>query len=143
MNGISITGHQLPLFLPSPYLGPQRKATQGNNMTLGPRIPSSCSHVTEQPESTNSWRGDCSLSPKYYRKMIKGWNNLMKNPFSYVTPFEPKLVISEIQISILKGLLSLPLMNESRNLINKMKRIPRPFFFLLFLVTFCSYSKLS
>lgn len=53
----------------------------------------------------------------------------MKNPFSYVTPFEPKLVISEIQISILKGLLSLPLMNESRNLINKMKRIPRPFFF--------------
>lgn len=84
-----------PTISPSSYLGPERRAIQGN-ITQGPQVLFSCSHVTEQPESTNSQRGNCCL---YYRKKIKEWNNLMRDPFSYITPAEPKLLTSEIQIS--------------------------------------------
>lgn len=71
---------------------------------------------------------------------MKRQNDLMRNPFSYITPLEPELVISEIWTSILKGHLRSPLMNESHNLIDKIKRslLPPPFPVILY-----SYLKLS
>lgn len=68
------------------------------------------------------WR-NCSLPLKHYGKMTREWNNLMRNPFPFTTPFESRLVIYGVRSSILKGHVSSPLMCESLSCISKARRI--------------------